>query len=232
MVVCRWRTAAQGTWRGQRDLEGHAAHGVESPSRLQLERQAAHQQAGAGDQDERPGEFADDERPANSQVESPAPRTASAAAQDFHERAAAIDEHRNHTDEDRGERDHAERGERGASIEVSSAARGRRVEPKARRSFRPAIPAATPATAAGGDQQRDLCQHFACKAACRTSECRADRQIPAAPVKLREHELSRVHARDHEDEQHSSEQAGQHRLHVADHLLSKLERAAVPGGNS
>ena len=186
-----------------------------------MERQAAHQQAGARDQDERPGEFADDERPACTQVEPPAPGTASAAAQEFHERAAAIDEHRNDTDEDRGERDHAERGERGASIEgqFRRARQARRAE--GAQELQARDPRGDARHAAGGDQQRDLCQHFARKAPCRTSECRADRQIPAAPVKLREHELSRVHARDHEDEQHSSEQAGQHRLHVADHLLSK-----------
>jgi hypothetical protein len=70
--------------RDQRYLERDAAPGVESASRLQLERQAAHQQTGARDQDERPGELADDERPSNAQVDPTAPRTAS--AQEFHER--------------------------------------------------------------------------------------------------------------------------------------------------
>jgi len=54
-----------------------------------LHRQAAHQQAGARDQNERPGEFANDQRPADPLMEPSAARTA--AAQVFHERAPAAD---------------------------------------------------------------------------------------------------------------------------------------------
>ena len=196
---------------------------------LQLD-EAAHQQTGAGQQDERQRHFGDDER-AEHAVQSAAAGVTPAFAQRI-ARGARRDECGHETEEDAGQErsDHGERDHRHIERHL--------VEPRNRNAIAHQREQATmtqrgdgqPRDATGGRENQTFGEHLAHQPPASRAERGAHAELALACRAPREQQVRDVHAGHEQHEQHGAHQGEQRRPELPDHLFLQPKEHHGPAG--